>query len=76
MKAVYLICWKKSVPLAFKLVKERRLCITDEEKQNLQAELATYKDLSLDVVSIDEYSISKSEEATKVYRLATKKVSN
>lgn len=62
---------KESTALVCNVAKEDKLCIANDK--TLKAELNNYKDLSYDVVSLDKQVISKSEEASKVYRLATKK---
>lgn len=51
-----------------KIMKESNLCIGKEEKKKLQTEFASYRDLSCDVISIDENSILKNEETAKIYK--------
>lgn len=52
------------------LYRESAFCI-NENKRSLKEECADFKDLSSDVASLDKQVISKSEGASKVYRLAT-----
>ena len=53
---------------AIKIKKESNLCIGKEEKKKLQTEFAFYRDLSCDVISIDENDILKNEETLKIYK--------
>ena len=53
---------------AIKIKKESYLCIGKEEKKKLKTEFAGYRDLSCNIISLDEYSILKNEETEKIYK--------
>ena len=64
----FLYVLKNITTSAIKIKKESYLCIGKEEKKKLKTEFACYRDLSCNVISLDEYSILKNEKTAKIYK--------